>query len=198
MRGRVPLRLDDDEAHRARERGGDCVNGLVQAAAACPEADLGAAGAQDQDGFPGALPGEGSLGTWAEGTIENLSQSGVLLLGSQRYPENTLVEMIFEMPEEISGQKNSKVLCQGRVIRMKEARAEGPSMSLGLRFWIIGSCTRAASGKKPPRISRIYFFYFLLHCKPGMPRFFVRAFSRLLVSCELFQWRPVDAVCGCI
>ena len=65
-----------------------------------------------------------NLGTWSEGTIENLSQSGVLLLGSQRFPENTLVEMVFEMPEEISGQKNSKVLCQGRVIRMKESRAE--------------------------------------------------------------------------
>jgi hypothetical protein len=72
-----------------------------------------------------------NVGTWAEGIIENLSQSGVLLLGSQRYPENTLVEMIFEMPEEISGQKNSKVLCQGRVIRMKEARAEGPKHEFG-------------------------------------------------------------------
>ena len=67
-----------------------------------------------------------NLGTWSEGTIENLSQSGVLLLGAQRFPENTLVEMVFEMPEEISGQKNSKVLCQGRVIRMKNAHEEGP------------------------------------------------------------------------
>jgi hypothetical protein len=72
-----------------------------------------------------------NVGTWSEGTIENLSQSGVLLVGSQRYPENTLVEMIFEMPEEISGQKNSKVLCQGRVIRMKETRAEGPKHEFG-------------------------------------------------------------------
>jgi hypothetical protein len=30
--------------------------------------------------------------------------------------------MVFEMPEEISGQKNSTVLCQGRLIRSKEAR----------------------------------------------------------------------------
>jgi hypothetical protein len=30
--------------------------------------------------------------------------------------------MVFEMPEEISGQKNSKVLCQGRVIRMKPSK----------------------------------------------------------------------------
>ena len=47
------------------------------------------------------------LGTWHEGTVENLSQSGVLLIGPQQLPDNTLVEMVFEMPEEISGQKNS-------------------------------------------------------------------------------------------
>jgi len=61
-----------------------------------------------------------NLGTWSEGTIRNLSQSGVLMQGPQRFPENTLVEMVFEMPEEISGQKNSKVLCQGRITRMKD------------------------------------------------------------------------------
>lgn len=65
-----------------------------------------------------------NLGTWSEGVIRNLSQSGVLLRGPQRFPENTLVEMVFEMPEEISGQKNSKVLCQGRITRMKESARE--------------------------------------------------------------------------
>lgn len=64
-----------------------------------------------------------NLGGWHEGIIENLSQSGVLLQGPQRFPDNTLVEMAFEMPEEISGQKNSTVLCQGRIIRTKESRA---------------------------------------------------------------------------
>ena len=61
-----------------------------------------------------------NLGSWYEGTIANLSQSGVLLQGPQRFPDNTLVEMVFEMPEEISGQKNSTVLCQGRITRTKE------------------------------------------------------------------------------
>ena len=65
-----------------------------------------------------------NLGTWSEGTIQNLSQSGVLLVGPQKFPENTLVEMVFEMPEEISGQKNSKVLCQGRITRMKKSNEE--------------------------------------------------------------------------
>jgi hypothetical protein len=32
--------------------------------------------------------------------------------------------MVFEMPEEISGQKNSKVLCQGRITRMKQGGKE--------------------------------------------------------------------------
>jgi len=35
-----------------------------------------------------------------------------------------MVEMIFNMPEEISGQRNSTVLCQGRIIRAKESRRE--------------------------------------------------------------------------
>jgi hypothetical protein len=61
-----------------------------------------------------------NLGSWYEGTIANLSQSGVLLHGPQRFPDNTLVEMVFEMPEEISGQKNSTVLCQGRITRTKD------------------------------------------------------------------------------
>ena len=68
-----------------------------------------------------------NLGSWYEGVIQNLSQSGVLLQGPQHLPENTLVEMVFEMPEEISGQKNSNVLCQGRITRAKEDK--GPAES---------------------------------------------------------------------
>jgi PilZ domain len=62
--------------------------------------------------------------TWYEGIIENISQSGVLFNGPQPLPVNALVEMVFEMPEEISGQKNSNVVCQGRVMRAKGADAE--------------------------------------------------------------------------
>jgi hypothetical protein len=54
---------------------------------------------------------------WYEGAIENISQSGVLFYGSQHMPAKTLVEMMFEMPEGISGQKDSNVLCQGRILR---------------------------------------------------------------------------------
>jgi len=62
-----------------------------------------------------------NLSTWYEGMIQNISQSGVLFHGPQQLPANALVEMIFEMPEEISGQKNRSVLCQGRLIRIRDA-----------------------------------------------------------------------------
>jgi hypothetical protein len=71
-----------------------------------------------------------NLSLWSEGTIENISQSGVLFQGATSLPVNALVEMVFEMPEEISGQKNSNVLCQGRIIRSKEAKDEAEGSGL--------------------------------------------------------------------
>lgn len=62
-----------------------------------------------------------NLHAWYQGTIQNISQSGVLFQGPKPLPANALVELIFEMPEEISGQKNSSVLCQGRLIRHKHS-----------------------------------------------------------------------------
>jgi hypothetical protein len=64
---------------------------------------------------------------WYAGMTENLSQSGVLFYGTKALPQNTLVEMRFEMPEEISGQKNSSVLCQGRIVRLKDQRVNEES-----------------------------------------------------------------------
>jgi PilZ domain-containing protein len=71
-----------------------------------------------------------NLGTWHDGVIENLSQSGVLFRGQQHFPDNTLIEMVFEMPEEISGQKNSTVLCQGRIIRSKDIQDSEEAVGL--------------------------------------------------------------------
>jgi hypothetical protein len=64
-----------------------------------------------------------STSTWYEGAIENLSQTGLLFHGPQPLPVNALIEMVFEMPEEISGQKNRNVVCQGRVIRSRDKQA---------------------------------------------------------------------------
>ena len=71
-----------------------------------------------------------NLGTWYDGNVENISQSGVLFHGPQQLPTNAMVEMVFEMPEEISGQKNSNVLCQGRLIRSKQGHNTEDSFGL--------------------------------------------------------------------
>lgn len=62
------------------------------------------------------------------GTIENISQSG-LFIHAERSPEKgELLEMIFEMPIEISGQKNAEVLCAGQVVRVASVnQQEGPA-----------------------------------------------------------------------
>ena len=62
-----------------------------------------------------------NLSTWYQGIIQNISQSGVMFHGPQQIPANALIEMIFEMPEAISGQKNCSVLCQARMVRVKDA-----------------------------------------------------------------------------
>ena len=66
-----------------------------------------------------------STPTWYTGVVDNISQSGMLFKGEHVFPVNTLLELIFEMPEEISGQKDANILCQGRVIRGKDVRGEG-------------------------------------------------------------------------
>jgi hypothetical protein len=77
-----------------------------------------------------------NLSTWYEGTVQNISHSGLMFSGPHQLPANALVEMIFEMPEEISGQKNSNVLCQGRLIRVKDA-VENTVDSFGLAASIL-------------------------------------------------------------
>ena len=58
--------------------------------------------------------------SWYEGNLENISQSGVLFQGPQQLPTNALIEMVFCMPQQISGQKDSNVVCQGRVMRTEQ------------------------------------------------------------------------------
>jgi hypothetical protein len=66
-----------------------------------------------------------ALAAWYPATVVNISQSGVLFRAQQGLPENTIVEMRFEMPEEISGQRDAMVFCQGRVTRGKQSSEDG-------------------------------------------------------------------------
>lgn len=61
---------------------------------------------------------------WIDGMLQNISRSGVMFRCSQALERGREIEMIFEMPEEICGQKERKVICNGSVAR-SIAPAEG-------------------------------------------------------------------------
>jgi len=71
--------------------------------------------------------------------IDNLSQTGILFEGPQHLPVNALIEMVFEMPEEISGQKNRNVICQGRVIRCKEQKKKSTEQETELSAGLLAA-----------------------------------------------------------
>ena len=68
---------------------------------------------------------------WYEGILENLSQSGLLVGTHWELPKGTLLELVFEMPEQVSGEKPCNVLCNASIIRSEPA-ASGAWLALSL------------------------------------------------------------------
>jgi hypothetical protein len=68
---------------------------------------------------------------WYEGVLENLSQSGLLVATRWELPKETLLELVFEMPEQVSGEKACNVLCQASIIR-SEPGAHGAWLACSL------------------------------------------------------------------
>ncbi|MCI0348187.1 MAG: PilZ domain-containing protein [Acidobacteriales bacterium] len=70
---------------------------------------------------------------WSRGTITNISQSGVLLAADHelQLPRHAAIEMIFEMPSEISGQPHSDVLCDAYVVRAISA-SQSPTIAVAI------------------------------------------------------------------
>ncbi len=54
---------------------------------------------------------------WVEGTIKNVSQSGVYFTTTAVMPTSSSLEVIFTMPQEIAGQSEAKVFCRVDIIR---------------------------------------------------------------------------------
>lgn len=54
---------------------------------------------------------------WIEGTIRNVSQSGVYFTTAAAMPATSRLEVIFTMPQEIAGQPEAKVLCRVDISR---------------------------------------------------------------------------------
>ncbi len=72
---------------------------------------------------------------WQRGTIENISSTGVLFRTKEPLPPNSDLEMMLEMPAEITGQKNSRVLASGMTVRCEPAKKEGVEPAIAAGIW---------------------------------------------------------------
>ncbi len=82
------------------------------------------------------------------GTIENVSQSGLFLRAEQSPYANDTLEMVFQMPIEISGQENAEVLCMGQVVRI--ATPAVPETTNGFAVAILDYHFLHNDGRKQP------------------------------------------------
>ena len=75
---------------------------------------------------------------WLRGTVVNISQSGVFFHAHESLPHDTDLEMIFEMPEEITGQPNRRVLCSGYIVRAgsRKGSPTGTTMASAISGYI--------------------------------------------------------------
>jgi hypothetical protein len=56
---------------------------------------------------------------WSEGETENISQSGLLFQSSSPLQVGSSMELILEMPHELTGHDHARVLCEGSLLRVE-------------------------------------------------------------------------------
>ncbi len=72
---------------------------------------------------------------WQRGDVENISSSGVYFKCAEVLPDNTELEMFLEMPTEISGQKDSRVIARGMVVRAEPPAAPDAKAGIAAGIW---------------------------------------------------------------
>ncbi len=58
---------------------------------------------------------------WMEGVTENISRSGLLFRASSPLEVGSGIELAFEMPHEITGEHDARVICEGSLVRLEAA-----------------------------------------------------------------------------
>jgi hypothetical protein len=61
--------------------------------------------------------------TWSEGATENISQSGLLFRSTSPLQVGSSMELILEMPPELTGHDHARVLCEGSLLRVEAVAA---------------------------------------------------------------------------
>ena len=56
---------------------------------------------------------------WTDGMTENISRTGLLFRSPKPVEVGAPIELDFDMPQEITGEMNSRVLCEGSVVRVE-------------------------------------------------------------------------------
>ena len=72
---------------------------------------------------------------WHKGVVVNVSESGVLFRATELLPENKEIEMILEMPREITGQEHSQVIARGMVVRTVAPENGDNQSSIAAGIW---------------------------------------------------------------
>jgi hypothetical protein len=88
----------------------------------------------------------GVRGEWMTGMSENLSRSGLLFRTDSTIEEGSKIQIELEMPTEITGETDEKVLCRASVARVTHIEANGKEPE---SFLIACSIEDYAFGKKP-------------------------------------------------
>jgi hypothetical protein len=79
----------------------------------------------------------GGTNVWREGTLENISVSGVLLCTEQPMEVNAPIEMRFVLPVELIGESAAEVICRGVVVRCFQTA--GPENEVKVAARIVSS-----------------------------------------------------------
>jgi len=72
---------------------------------------------------------------WYLGAVENVSQTGVLFHADQVLPGNAEVELMLEMPREITGLDHAKVIARGMVVRSAPPENGNGRHSIAAGIW---------------------------------------------------------------
>jgi len=70
---------------------------------------------------------------WHSGTVDNVSQTGVLFHAEEALAESAEVELLLEMPREITGLDHARVIARGMVVRIVPPEKKGKvAMAAGI------------------------------------------------------------------
>lgn len=64
----------------------------------------------------------------------NLSESGILFATDAQMPVGTVIEVLFKMPEAITGEPTTEWLCSGHVVRVEPIESPRGKLGVGMQF----------------------------------------------------------------